>query len=301
MTIADAAPSDTGWRSPARLLLIGLSVPFGAATLLGFLLGTTFEPAAGALTWTLLIATALVPLLLIRWLARLPPLPVVLAALAWGGLVAPPLATVGVGLWGGFFAAVLAGEASAPWSMAIAAGPIEEAYKLLGVAAIALAFPGRARGVIGGCVVGMLIGLAFETVENAAYLSAFAMGGLSADGPIASVLSGYPFRAVVGGLYAHVALTGLAGAALGWAMERPSARRAAGLALAFVGVACTHAFFNAEVLLPPDQPWTGDDVPALLLVTAVRSLPFVLLVAVLVLGRRSRDAISSGGLTGSSA
>ena len=290
MTVIEPVPSSTGWLSPARLLLVGLSVPLGAATVLGYLRGAAAEPVAGMLTWGLLVATALLPLLLVRWLARLPPWPVVLAALAWGGLVTPPLAIVGVDLWGGFFASLLAGEAGTAWSAAIAAGPIEEAYKLLGVAAIGLAFHRQARGVIGGCVVGMLVGLGLETVENAAYLSAFAATKFDPGGPIASVLSAYPLRAVVGGLYAHVALTGLAGAALGWAVDRPSFGRLAGLIVAIIGVAATHAVLNVAPLVPPGQPWTNNEIPALLLVTAIRSLPFVLLVLLLVMGRSTRAA-----------
>lgn len=292
------------WQSPARLLLLALTVPLGVVMIIVYVISAAAQPAAALLAIALLAAAAAVPLLLIRWLSRMPPWHVVVAAMAWGAFVATALSTVAWGLWNGVIAALLTGGAATEWSGAVTAGPVEEAYKLLGVAAVGLAFRGEVRGAGRGCVMGMLVGLGFGTVEDALYLGGFAM--VASDGSIANeaVALGFLGRAVVGGVFVHVALTGLAGAVLGWAAVTPSALRGLAVGVALVGMATLHAALNVGPISPPDLPWEPADIPAVMAVGAIRSLPFLATLAVLVVARRTERPVaaagpSSAGRTGS--
>jgi RsiW-degrading membrane proteinase PrsW (M82 family) len=239
------------------------------------------DVVATILAVVLTIGSAAVVLALIRFGAHgwLPPSGAV-AALVWGALAAPFVAVVATIPWSNVLAGSI-GEPSTPWSESVIAGPIEEPTKLLGLALLAVAWPGSVRGVRAGLVAGMLVGLGFETVEHLSYLAGLAL--LGADTGSAVEVTGWVFaaRALGSGLFLHVAFTGLAGAALGWLLERPSARRGLALVGTLAAVAALHSIANAGPIGPPDVPWEAEQIGAVIAASLVRSLPFFVLVALL--------------------
>ncbi|MGW5875968.1 PrsW family intramembrane metalloprotease [Nocardiopsis terrae] len=181
---------------------------------------------------------------------RAPGLASSLAALLWGATGAIGLALFTnsnlMSAWsraGGL-------EFGTTWGAALTAPVNEELLKVTGVVLIAVMAPRAVRGPIDGFVIGALVGLGFQLVENFTYaLNAIPMQGAT-DGML-SVLQSFFLRIGLTGLGSHWAMSAVAGTAVGvlaavaW---RPDARRAAGAALLLLLAMGVHWFFDSPLL-----------------------------------------------------
>lgn len=172
-----------------------------------------------------------------------PPLIWSAAAIIWGAAAATGCALLAneglTGLW-----AKSAGPAFAStWSAPLSAPLNEELLKVCGVVLVVLAAPHVVRGPLDGMVIGALTGLGFQAAENVAYgLNAVALGG--AVDPASAILGSAGFRIGVTGLGSHWAMTGVAGAGVGYLVRRGRAGLPPAIACLLAAMAM-HLVFDA--------------------------------------------------------
>ena len=269
-------------RRPALLLLGALSIPILLVVAVALVVVAGVDAVAAVIIIALAAGSALPVVALVAWLGgRAVSGPIAAAAVTWGAFAAPLLSVAASGPWSAVIAAVLAGEAGADWSSALAAGPVEETFKLLGLALLAVAWPGSVRGARAGLIAGMLVGLGFGTVEHVIHVSDAAAFRTDLGGPAETAAWVFLARAIAAGLYLHVAFTGLAGAALGWALEGSSRARWLAVVATVVTMAALHALGNAGPIRAPFLPWGPDDIGAVAIASAARSVPSLALVLLL--------------------
>jgi len=166
------------------------------------------------------------PLLLVGFVAfrllrpvRLPPVEWSAAALIWGATAAAGCALLAnrglIGLW---FKGAGVPFASG-WSDALSAPLNEELLKVCGVVMIALAAPQVINGPLDALIYGALTGLGFQVTENVIYgLSNIVLSG--AANPGQAVLNSALVRVGTTGPGSHWTMTAVAGAGLGYLVER---------------------------------------------------------------------------------
>src|SRR5215204_1174691 len=142
------------------------------------------------------------------------------------------------------------------------------------------------NGVVDGFVYGAMVGLGFAVVENVFYF--VGQFGGQPDG----VLGGFFVRVLAAGLYGHVLYSGLTCMGIAWFVtrtdQRPARRLgvAAGLCLAAV---LAHFLWNSPLLnlFPTGDLTVAEALMAIPLAAAVKGVPFLVLVVLLVgLARR---------------
>jgi RsiW-degrading membrane proteinase PrsW (M82 family) len=238
--VAGATTTARGLRRGA-LAAIGSAVVLPGLLTLGIL--ALAAPSPLALLVSALAAAMPVPLytLVILWLDRHEREPswLLLAVFLWGAIVASSLSALlntGVGL-------LLLARMGPEWTLLLAApvaAPlVEESAKGAALLLVARYLRQEFDDAVDGIVYGGLVGLGFAMTENVLYFGrAFHGGGLAGLGALFLV------RVVAAG-FAHSMFTGMAGAGLGLARERPPGGGrwvlAAGGYLAGVGV---HTLWN---------------------------------------------------------
>ena len=244
---------------PQRLPRLVTAVVFGLLCLAGFaimvngLLGAALvffgEAVLSALILTVVGVIGFWVLRRIRPV-RPPSTTYSLLALLWGMTAAVGLALIANGnlmtIWN-TLGGLPFGEA---WGAALSAPVNEELLKVTGVVLIAVMAPHVLRGPVDGFVIGALVGLGFQLVEDFTYtMNVIPMvGGI--DGP-ASVLQTLLVRVGLTGLGSHWAMTAVAGTAVGlmvaasWRPGRRHGLRAALLLLVAMGV---HWFFDSPII-----------------------------------------------------
>jgi RsiW-degrading membrane proteinase PrsW (M82 family) len=168
------------------------------------------------------------------WLARrvlrpvqAPPYGAAWLAVAWGGLAATGLAVTLNGFNLAAIAEAAGLEFAGRWGAALAAPVDEETVKVLGVLLLAAVSSRMVRGAADGLVLGALVGLGFQVVENLTYgfNEVAATGGVGSTGAAFEVLL---LRVLGTGYGSHWAMTAVAGAGIGYlvgATGRPLGRR----------------------------------------------------------------------------
>jgi protease PrsW len=166
------------------------------------------------------------PLLLVGFAAvrllrpvRLPPVTWSAAALIWGGSAATGCALLAnrglIGLW---FKGAGVPFASG-WSDALSAPLNEELLKISGIALIVLAAPQVINGPLDALIYGALTGLGFQVTENVIYgLNSIVLSG--ATNPGQAVLNSALVRVATTGPGSHWTMTAVAGAGIGYLVER---------------------------------------------------------------------------------
>ena len=172
-----------------------------------------------------------------RRTVRQPWVPV--AAMAWGVAVAGFMAAP-VNDW---LIAQLVARAGEPAGQALASrigGPlVEELLKGFGLLLLVVIRPDALRTARDGALVGALVGLGFELVENQHYLTLAAV-----QAGTAGVVRGVWVRGILGGLK-HAVFTAITGAGLGWARGAASVRARLFVPLAaFTAAVVQHAVWN---------------------------------------------------------
>jgi len=271
------------WGNPAfwlfALLLLG-----GALIIVGQLAGfLSYSPTGFALSWLLLLMYA-VPVFLLVYTLDLyerEPISLVVAALIWGAVGATALSIFGNTGWGLVIVNLFGEEFARNWVAALTAPWIEEVFKALGIVLIYLIARREIDDIMDGFVYGAMVGLGFTLVEDVFYF----MGAFGGD--VAGVLTGFYLRVIASGFYGHVLYSALAGMGIAYFVTRkgfvPEAKRwgvAVGL---FLIAVFAHFLWNSPLLnFFPQQPWEGVDWLVIIFATAVKGLPLLIFVVLMV-------------------
>lgn len=136
------------------------------------------------------------------------------------------------------------------WGAALTAPVNEELLKVTGVVLIAVIAPRVVRGPVDGFVMGSLVGLGFQLVEDFTYaLNMISMQGAT-EGMVSATQS-LVIRVGLTGLGSHWAMSAVAGTAIGLlaaAAWRPGARRAVGALLLLLLAMGVHWFFDSPLM-----------------------------------------------------
>ena len=141
-------------------------------------------------------------------------------ALAWGGVIASSMAVTANQAMFSIITSVAGEEFTLSLGPAFAAPTTEELLKALGIlAVILLAFRGI-RSAIDGFIVGAMVGLGFQVMENFVYTGNLLLSGRGQEEPFGVVAEVFLVRGLGSGLWSHAAYSGLAGAGIGFAISR---------------------------------------------------------------------------------
>ncbi|HEX6208832.1 MAG TPA: PrsW family intramembrane metalloprotease, partial [Actinomycetota bacterium] len=209
------------------------------------------------------------------------PISLVIAALLWGGVGATALSIFGNTGWALVVADWFGPEVARSWTAALTAPWVEEIFKALGIVLIYLIARREIDDVMDGFVYGAMVGLGFTLVEDVFYfLGAF-------GGEVEGVLTGFYLRVIASGFYGHVLYSALAGMGIAYFVTRKGvvseARRWAVPTGLFLIAVLAHFLWNSPLLdLFPEEPWEGTDWLVILLATAVKGLPLLVFVVLMV-------------------
>lgn len=267
------------------LVVLGFALTFIEQTLLA-----TISPAGWALSWVLLLLYAVPVIILVRVLDlyEREPLSLVIGAFVWGAVPAIAFATIGNTLWGAVIAFNASSDFSAQWTPAVTAPGVEEIIKGSGVVLLYLIARQEFDDVMDGFVYGAMVGLGFAVVENVYYFIAVF------GGDPGSVLQGFYLRVVASGLYSHVLYTGLTGMGVAYFVTRRAEatlgkRLRVALGLFLVAV-FGHFIWNSPLLdFFPEEPLSAADWLIMPLATAVKGLPFLAFLILMVGLARRRE------------
>jgi len=165
-----------------------------------------------------------------------------LLALAWGGLAATDIA----GRANSAVVSIIsstAPDADGTWGNVFVNPAIEETVKTLGIMLLLLLPAARRMGPVAGLVLGALVGVSFQVVEDVIFTIQGMFNGQME--PILVLLENLFTRGLVG-LFSHLVYSGVIGAAIGWALTSSASRprRFAIAALAFVLMVVLHSWSN---------------------------------------------------------
>ena len=249
------------------------------------------SPTGWALSWGLMVLYA-VPVFLTVYLLDLyerEPASLLIGALLWGLGTAPLLASIGNEGWGLFISRVADPTFALEWTAALTAPFVEEIVKAAGVILLVLIARAEFDDVMDGFVYGAMVGLGFTVLEDVFYFMAH-FGG-HPEG----VLVGFFLRVVASGLYSHVLYTGLTGMGIAYFVTRRGeatfARRLSVSAGLFAVAIFGHFLWNSPLLnFLPEPPWTASDWIQIPLATAVKGVPLLVFVLLMVRLARGREA-----------
>ncbi|MGW2057338.1 PrsW family intramembrane metalloprotease [Streptomyces sp. NPDC001840] len=240
-------------RQPVGWLCALLCLLGGALIIADFSAIIRVFPGAALLAFVLLLITVGIGVTVLQRVRpfRAAPRGWVWSGVVWGATAATGCAIVAntglTGIWfktGGI-------DFGSEWAAALTAPLNEELLKLCGVALIALGARQLVRGPLDGFFLGAFTGLGFQVVENWTY----AMNSVLAGGGVAGgtdVLQSFATRVVVTGLGSHWAMTGVAGAGIGFLLAhdaRPPRRRIVPAVLCLLTAMAMHWFFDAPLLV----------------------------------------------------
>lgn len=269
------------------ILLIGLTGWFTAIQQNVF---RQVAPDGWVLSWLLLFLYALPVFLLVYFLDlyEREPISLVVGAFLWGAVAATTLGALANIGWGAVVARSLNPEFAARWVPALTAPWTEEILKAIGVVLIYLIARREIDDIMDGFVYGAMVGLGFAVVENVFYF--IAVFGGETEG----VLIGFFLRVIASGLYGHVLYTGLSGMGVAYFTTRRSEAslgKRLTVAMGLFAVAMVaHFVWNSPLLdFFPEPPFEGVEFLQVLFATAVKGVPLLAFVAVMVRLARRRE------------
>ena len=208
------------------------------------------------------------------------------AAFAWGGLVATSLALSGNQALFDLTSKLASPELASRWGPALAAPPIEETLKVLGVVVLVLIARDQFDTPLDGMVYGALVGLGFQVVENFIYcMNAIELAG--GDREVVPVLGIFLVRSLVG-LWSHATYTAIAGYGVGYfasRTDRSLATRIGAVALAFALAFVAHFVWNSPLLTEAFGEGLG-----ILLGLVIKGIPVLVLLVVMYRLARDQEA-----------
>jgi RsiW-degrading membrane proteinase PrsW (M82 family) len=177
----------------------------------------------------------------------------VLLALAWGGLAATDIAGRANSALEQI-AVHASAELDSTWTNVFLAPAVEETVKTLGIILLALLPAARRFGPAAGLVVGALVGVSFQVVEN----EVFTLQEMfkAPDAALGVMIEMLFLRGLVG-LFSHFVYSAAIGTAIGWLLAGPTTGRWRRLAVT-VGV------FVLMVVLHSWSNWTAHEGEAIL-------------------------------------
>jgi RsiW-degrading membrane proteinase PrsW (M82 family) len=248
------------------------------------------EPQAGSVTlllWALYALPLLAAILTVDYFER-EPWPLIAFALAWGGLIATGLALSANSAVQSILTTSQGLTFTSQWGAALAGPTDEELLKGLGVVVCVLLARRRMRSPVDGFILGAVVGLGFQVVEDVVYTANVMATG---QDPWSAVVQMFVLRGIMGGLWSHAVYTGLFGLGLGYSLTRPewprSRRVLAGVA-GFVAAWSLHFLWNSPLLVNSTE-WQ---------LVVVKGLPaLLLLLALLARAQRADSAVFLPALT----
>ena len=231
------------------------------------------EPMWGPITllvWALYGVPLLAAILTVDYFER-EPWWLIGFGLLWGGLVATGLALSANEAVQSLVTTVAGQDVAAQWSAAIAGPTDEEILKGLGVVVATLLATRRMRSPVDGFILGAVVGLGFQVVEDVVYTANIMAVG---QDPRAALAQMFVLRGIMGGLWSHAVYTGLFGLGLGYALTRvqwPLAARALAVVGGFLAAWSLHFLWNSPLLVDATD-WrlvVVKGLPALLLLLAL--------------------------------
>jgi RsiW-degrading membrane proteinase PrsW (M82 family) len=278
-------------RQPAFWLFAVILV---VTTIFSILIQASFAdltPGGWLLSWALLALYA-VPVIIVIFALDLyerEPLSLVIGAFLWGAFAATSMsifANQGWGLalidWFGF-------DFAGRWAAALTAPLTEEITKGVGVVLIYLIARREIDDLMDGFVYGAMVGLGFTIVEDVFYfVNVF-------GGDFLGVLQGFFVRVIASGLYGHVLYTGLFGMGVAFFVSRRHdttlAKRLAVGALLITAATFAHFLWNSPLLefFPRGDLDTVGEYVQVVLATAVKGLPFLAVLALMLVLARRRE------------
>jgi protease PrsW len=203
-------------------------------------------------------------------------------AFAWGGLVATAVSIPASAAAEDILAKLMGPAFAADWGAALAAPTVEEVAKAAGIVALTLIVRKRFASVLDGIVIGGLVGLGFQIVEDIVFaVSAVSMAG--GGDQVRPVFDTFLFRGVLAGALSHALFSALTGIGIAYFVvrrDRPLHTRSAVFAVAALGAWASHVLWNLPF---PDSLDHGYLLPDL----ALKALPS--LVLLIFLARRAHD------------
>jgi RsiW-degrading membrane proteinase PrsW (M82 family) len=165
-----------------------------------------------------------------------------LLALAWGGLAATDIAGRANSAVVSIIASV-APDTDETLGNVLVNPAIEETVKTLGILLLVLLPAARRMGPVTGLVLGALVGVSFQVVENVIFTLQGMSNGLGE--PVLALLENLFTRGLVG-LFSHLVYSAVIGAAIGWALTSAAGpvRRLGVVVLAFVLMVGLHSWSN---------------------------------------------------------
>jgi RsiW-degrading membrane proteinase PrsW (M82 family) len=296
----DALPRRPHWGYQTSLWQIGqpafwvFILILAAGTIFSLVLQANFAgltPGGWLLSWFLLLIYA-VPVFIFVYALDLyerEPLSLVFAALLWGAFAATTLSILANQGWALVVLDLFSFETATQWVAALTAPFTEEILKGVGVILIYLIARREIDDVMDGFVYGAMVGLGFTVIEDVFYfVNQF-------GGEPGGVLQGFFVRVIASGLYGHVLYTGLFGIGVAYFVSR---RREAtlgkrlGVATLFIlaGV-FAHFLWNSPLLnlFPSGGLQDAGDYLQVILATAIKGLPFLGFVALMIALARRRE------------
>lgn len=282
-------------RQPAYWLF--LILVFAGLAIVGYqqLTYAAAYPQAWFLSILLLAAVAVPVGLIVYRLDQFEPEPASLIAIAllWGGVVAVSFAAISNTSFLTFLQHVLSPAEIDSWGAALVAPLNEEFYKGAGLVMIFLIARDEIDGLMDGLVYGAMIGLGFQVVENIQYfVHAAAESGAGQIGPVVGT---FFVRVLVAGLYSHMLFTGLLGFGFAYFVTRRAAPwgvRAGVFALCAVLAWSAHFVWNSPWL----DPLMNGSAGSFILALVIKGLPFLILLLLLGVFARRREAQVFSGL-----
>ncbi|MFF3751686.1 PrsW family intramembrane metalloprotease [Streptomyces sp. NPDC002018] len=209
-------------------------------------------PGSALLALVLLGVTAGVGVAVLQRVRPFRPAPRLWAwsGVVWGATAATGCAVVANGGLQNIWFKTAGIDFGARWAAALTAPLNEELLKVSGVALIGLGARQLVRGPLDGFFLGAFTGLGFQVVENWTYAmnSILSSGGVNGT---ADVVQSFLTRVVLTGLGSHWAMTGVAGAGIGFLLAhdaRPAHRRVVPAVLCLLTAMAMHWFFDAPLL-----------------------------------------------------
>jgi len=215
------------------------------------------------------------------------PLSLLAAAFIWGGVISIGLSGPTNGAVIEILAKLGGVELAQEWGAALAAPPVEETFKFLGVVTIYLIARNEIDDLFDGFIYGALVGLGFAAVENVQYF-VVAVANSGGDDQIGPVLQMFLLRVVIVGAYMHVLWTGISGIGLAYYVTRrdqPHAKRLAVMVGLFLLAIVAHVIWNSPLL----ADLVGAGPFGQILFGLIKGSPFFIFLALLVLLAQRRE------------
>ncbi|HVN10480.1 MAG TPA: PrsW family intramembrane metalloprotease [Kineosporiaceae bacterium] len=260
-------------RQPILLAVLVLAVVAVPQTSLVIQRLVQSEPKAGPVTlivWGLYAVPLLALILTVDYFEH-EPWWLVALALVWGGLIATGLALSANSAVQSILTTTEGLSFTTQWGAAIAGPTDEELLKGLGVVVCALLASRRMRSPVDGFILGAVVGLGFQVVEDIVYTANVMATG--AD-PWSALWEMFLLRGIMAGLWSHAVYTGLFGLGLGYALTRPDwprGRQVLAVVAGFAAAWTLHFLWNSPLIVDSTD-WrliVVKGLPALLLLLAL--------------------------------